>query len=117
MPIILLAEDSESDVLLLERAFHQMGVQVLLHSVHDGGEAISYLEGQGKYAHRDEFRIETSEMYRQVMAIRSADATSDSLPWLLVLVLRRRLRSQLCPSQVRPGAIDDRGPGSRIVLE
>jgi len=56
-PIILLAEDSESDVLLLKRAFQQMGVPVLLHSVHDGAEAIAYLKGDGKYAQRAEFPL------------------------------------------------------------
>jgi CheY-like chemotaxis protein len=57
VPIILLAEDSESDVLLLKRAFDHAGVQVLLHAVQDGAEAIAYLEGQGKYAQRSEFPL------------------------------------------------------------
>ena len=57
VPIILLAEDSESDVLLLKRAFDQMGIHVLLYSVRDGAEAIAYLEGQGKYEQRAEFPL------------------------------------------------------------
>lgn len=44
-------------MVLLKRAFDQMGVQVLLHSVRDGAEAIAYLEGQGKYEQRAEFPL------------------------------------------------------------
>ena len=57
VPIILLAEDNESDVLLLKRAFDQAGVQVLLHAVHEGAQAIAYLSGEGKYEHRAEFPL------------------------------------------------------------
>jgi CheY-like chemotaxis protein len=56
-PIILLAEDSESDVLLLKHAFEHMGVDVFLHRVTDGAEAIAYLAGEGKYARREEFPL------------------------------------------------------------
>lgn len=57
VPIILLADDSETDVLLLRRAFDLMGFPVLLHTVEDGAEAIAYLEGQGKYQTRSEFPL------------------------------------------------------------
>ena len=57
VPIILLADDSDSDLLLLRRAFDQMGINVLVHAVRDGAEAIAYLEGQGKYAMRAEFPL------------------------------------------------------------
>lgn len=40
---ILLAEDDETDVLLLRRAFGEMGVTNPLHVVTDGQEAIDYL--------------------------------------------------------------------------
>jgi CheY-like chemotaxis protein len=56
-PIILLAEDSEADVLLLERAFAHLGIDVLVHSVPDGAEAIAYLNGDGRYARREEFPL------------------------------------------------------------
>jgi CheY-like chemotaxis protein len=56
-PIILLAEDSETDVLLLRRAFEQKNLDVPIYVVHDGEEAIAYLQGEGKYARRDEFPL------------------------------------------------------------
>ena len=56
-PIILLADDSEADVLLLQRAFSHMGIDVLLHVVADGAEAIAYLQGEGRYGQREEFPL------------------------------------------------------------
>jgi CheY-like chemotaxis protein len=52
-----LAEDNEADVLLLERAFKHAGVDVLLHVVPTGEQAIAYLQGDGKYARREEFPV------------------------------------------------------------
>jgi CheY-like chemotaxis protein len=56
-PVILLAEDSEADVLLLERAFKHVGIDALVHTVADGVEAIAYLNGDGRYARREEFPL------------------------------------------------------------
>jgi len=56
-PIILLAEDSEADELLLRRAFDQKNLDVPIHVVRDGEEAIAYLRGEGKYSCRDEFPL------------------------------------------------------------
>src|SRR5258705_2940594 len=56
-PIILLAEDNEADVVLLERAFEHLGVDVLLHVVQNGEQAIAYLQGEGKYQRREEFPL------------------------------------------------------------
>jgi CheY-like chemotaxis protein len=56
-PIILIAEDSENDVLMLRRAFRQAGVRVPVFVVEDGEEAIAYLSGAGKFAKRDEFPL------------------------------------------------------------
>lgn len=56
-PIVLLAEDSEADVILLERAFAHMGIEVLLHAVPDGAETIAYLQGEGRYSRREEFPL------------------------------------------------------------
>lgn len=42
---ILLAEDDDTDVLLLRRAFNEVGVSNPLHVVSDGQDAIDYLTG------------------------------------------------------------------------
>jgi len=55
--VILLVEDREDDVLLVRRAFERAGVTNALYVARDGEEAISYLEGTGKYAKRDEYPI------------------------------------------------------------
>ena len=52
---ILIAEDSEDDLILLKRAFHRAGVVNPIHVVRSGRETISYLKGNGKYADREAF--------------------------------------------------------------
>jgi CheY-like chemotaxis protein len=54
-PTILLAEDSEDDVILIERAFRKAGIRSALFAVRDGEEAISYLTGFGRFADRVQF--------------------------------------------------------------
>lgn len=51
-PTLLLAEDDPNDVLLFRRAFERCGASCLLRVVHDGDQAIRYLEGVGPYADR-----------------------------------------------------------------
>ena len=46
-PTILLAEDSEDDVILIRRAFRKTKILAPLIAVRDGEEAISYLSGSG----------------------------------------------------------------------
>jgi CheY-like chemotaxis protein len=56
-PIILIADDSENDVVMLRRAFREAGVRTPVFVVEDGEEAIAYLRGGGKFASRDEFPL------------------------------------------------------------
>ena len=55
--MILIADDSENDVLMLRRAFSQAGVVVPMQAVNDGEEAIAYLKGEGRFANREEFPL------------------------------------------------------------
>jgi DNA-binding response OmpR family regulator len=50
--IILLVEDSPSDVLLIQRAFRKANVTVPLQVVTDGEAAVFYLSGQEPYSDR-----------------------------------------------------------------
>jgi CheY-like chemotaxis protein len=52
----LLAEDSDSDVLLMQRAFQASDVRNPLYVVPNGEEAIALLKGEGKYV-RDEYPL------------------------------------------------------------
>jgi CheY-like chemotaxis protein len=56
-PIILLAEDSEDDIILIERAFRKARILSPLKVVRDGEDAISYLSGFGRFADRAQFPI------------------------------------------------------------
>jgi CheY-like chemotaxis protein len=55
--LILLVEDSETDVLLTRRAFSKANLLNPLQVVSDGEEAIAYLKGEGKYANRAEYPL------------------------------------------------------------
>lgn len=56
-PVILLAEDSRSDVLLAQRAFRKLNAAYLLHVVENGDAAVSYLAGIGDYSDRDRYPL------------------------------------------------------------
>jgi CheY-like chemotaxis protein len=50
--IILVAEDSEDDIFLLERAFKKVGIGMPVHICRDGAEAMAYLKGEREFADR-----------------------------------------------------------------
>jgi CheY-like chemotaxis protein len=50
---VLLVEDSESDVLLVKRAFKKAGVLNPLRVISDGESAVAYLSGETPYADRE----------------------------------------------------------------
>jgi CheY-like chemotaxis protein len=55
--VILLAEDREDDILLIRKSFARAYITNPLQVVRDGEELIAYLEGEGKYANRDEYPL------------------------------------------------------------
>jgi len=55
--VILLVEDREDDVLLTKQAFVRANINNPLHVACDGEEAISYLQGAGRFADRAEFPL------------------------------------------------------------
>jgi CheY-like chemotaxis protein len=54
---ILVAEDNDSDLLLLQRALKLARVLCPVHAVRDGEEAIAYLNGDGKYSNRADYPL------------------------------------------------------------
>lgn len=54
---ILLAEDDKNDIFLMRRAFDSAGFLNPLFVVHDGQEAIHYLEGAGQFAERNKYPL------------------------------------------------------------
>ena len=57
LAVVLMVEDREDDVLVLRRAFRAVGILNPVIVAQTGEEAISYLEGKGKYARRSEFPL------------------------------------------------------------
>jgi len=55
--VILLAEDEEDYVFLIQKAFREAEVPTALYFVPTGKDLKLYLEGQGKYANRDEYPL------------------------------------------------------------
>jgi CheY-like chemotaxis protein len=55
--IILLAEDSEDDILLIKQAFAKANIINPIFVVRDGEEAVLYLNGDGKFANRAEYPL------------------------------------------------------------
>ena len=55
--VILLAEDREDDILLIQRAFKKAGIINPLFIARDGEQAISYLEGTGRFSNREDFPL------------------------------------------------------------
>jgi CheY-like chemotaxis protein len=54
-PTILIAEDSESDQILIELGFEKAKFPFSIHFVQDGVHATEYLDGKGRYRNRAEF--------------------------------------------------------------
>ena len=54
---VLLVEDDLNDIFLVKRAFKMAQLPTPLQVVTDGVEAISYLQGDGKYADRHAFPL------------------------------------------------------------
>src|SRR5512141_3393347 len=56
-PTILLVDDSENDLLLMRVAFKRAEFNCPLREVHNGEEAIAYLQGNEPYGDRDRFPL------------------------------------------------------------
>jgi CheY-like chemotaxis protein len=54
LPTVLLVEDSQNDILLIERAVRQASLAATLSVVRDGDAAVEYLSGAGPYADRQQ---------------------------------------------------------------
>ena len=54
---ILHVEDDSNDVLLFQHACRKAGVDCKLQAVNDGDEAIAYLQGQDRFANREQFPL------------------------------------------------------------
>jgi len=56
---ILLVDDSENDLDLMRIGFKKAQCPIPLQEVHDGEEAIAYLQGEGDYGDRTQYSLPT----------------------------------------------------------
>src|ERR1700726_288193 len=56
---ILIVDDSINDQRIIARAFHKINIPNPVRTVGSGNEAIRYLNGQGKFADREQFPYPT----------------------------------------------------------
>jgi CheY-like chemotaxis protein len=56
-PIILLAEDDDNDVFFMRRALRKADIDLPLHVVTNGQEALDYLGGAGAFSDRDRYPL------------------------------------------------------------
>ena len=55
--LILIAEDQDDDVILIRRSLDKAGISNPTHFVRNGEDAIAYLQGEGKFASREEYPL------------------------------------------------------------
>ena len=76
---VLVAEDEESDFMLLERALRKAGAQVQVRWARNGVEAIQYLKGEGDFADRARYPFPDVVM----LDLKMPEATGiDVLHWI-----------------------------------
>jgi len=56
-PIVLLAEDSEDDVIIFRKEMSRASIDFSLFVAKDGEETIAYLKGAGKFGNRSKFPV------------------------------------------------------------
>src|ERR1041384_7265652 len=56
-PSVLIADDSESDIFFLLRAFSASRVKNPVYVVRSGAEVMEYLAGEGKFANRSRYPL------------------------------------------------------------
>src|SRR6186997_2735037 len=55
--VILIADDSENDILVIRRAFERAYVPNPIYAVKSGDEVLDYLQGRGRYAVHHEYPL------------------------------------------------------------
>jgi CheY-like chemotaxis protein len=56
---IMIVDDNPNDLLFIEKALREIGVKDPIHKITDGGEAIAYMMGEGKYSDRSTYAYPT----------------------------------------------------------
>ena len=96
---ILLADDSEDDLLLTRIAFQKAGVKNPLREVHNGEEAIAYLQGEAPFNDRQQFPMPIILLMDLNMPRKNG---FDVLTWLRAQKGLKRLTVIIFSASMRP---------------
>lgn len=75
---ILLVDDSENDHFMMRRAFKKAGFNNPLQEVHNGEQAMAYLQGEGIYNDREKFPVPSAVLLDLNMPMKNG---FDVLSW------------------------------------
>lgn len=95
---ILLVDDSENDLFLMRAAFKKAAFDIPLHEVHNGEEAIAYLQGAGPYEDRDRFPLPTIMLMDLNMPMKNG---FDVLAWVRAQTGLKRLSIVVLTASLR----------------
>jgi CheY-like chemotaxis protein len=114
-PTILLVDDSDNDLLLMSLAFEKASFPGVLRIVHDGEEAIAYLEGRHPYSDRVRDPLPTLVLLDLNMPKKSG---FDVLEWVRAHPTLRRLPIMVLTASMVSGDVErafDLGANSFLV--
>ena len=112
---ILLVDDSENDLLLMRTAFQKAACNVALQEVHDGVEAIAYLNGGGAYRDRNQFPLPAVMLLDLNMPKKDG---FDVLNWVRAQPGLKRISITILTASLRPEDVErafDSGAHSFLV--
>jgi CheY-like chemotaxis protein len=82
---VLVVEDNEDDVFILRRAFKEAQLNNPIHVVTDGGEAIDFLAGEGKFGDRSRYPFPVLVLLDLKLPLKSG---LEVLEWIQAQVFR-----------------------------
>ena len=112
---ILLADDSESDLMLLRVAFQKAAFKNPLQSVSNGEEVVSYLQGAGVYGDRSRYPLPAVIVLDLNMPLRSG---FDVLTWMRTQPALKRVSIVVLTASTRTEDVErafDLGASSYLV--
>ena len=102
-PVVLVADDCETDLLLLRSVFRGAGFKQPLQFARDGDEAMCYLRGDGAYRNRAQFPL-PSVMLLDLNMLRKNGF--EVLAWLQAQPELKRLPVYILSASSRPEDIE-----------